>query len=81
MTLTGNPPSLTLWLCRCPCAPVGIDCNVATYYLTDSSRKTLICSGIITAFFRIITSAKKGGEVKLVLRSPIRVGILYRRGG
>jgi hypothetical protein len=66
-----EPPSRTLWLCRCLCAPVGTDCNVATYYLTDSRRKTLICSGIITAFFRIIASAKKGGEAKLVQRSVL----------
>ena len=46
--------------------------NVATDYLTNSRRKTAFRSGSITAFFRIIASAKQGGEAKLVQRRPIR---------
>jgi hypothetical protein len=74
-------PLPALWLCRCLDIPAEGCCNVATYYLTNSRHRTLNCSGRITAFFRIIASAKKGGEAKLVQRGPIRAWILYRRGG
>jgi hypothetical protein len=53
-------------------------CNVATNYLTDSRRRNAICSGRITVFLRIITSAEKGGEAKLVQpgmqRAPLEKG-------
>ena len=67
-------------LCRCPYAPAGSDFNIATYYLSDSRLKTPNCSGRITAFFRIIASAEKGGEAKLVQWGTIR-GRIFTRGG
>jgi len=71
-------PSRTAGLCRCPVALCGDDCNAATYYLRDSRQKTLNCSGGIPAFFRIITSARRGGEGKLVQPGIVRGRILYR---
>jgi len=50
-------------------------CNVATYYLMNSRRKIAICSGRITAFSGIITSAKKGGEAKVVQQGTMRAPI------
>ncbi len=51
--------------------------NIATYYLTNSRRKTMINSGSITAFSGFIASARKGGEVKLVQRGILRARIFY----
>jgi len=70
------PLSRTPGLCQCRWAPGGSRCNVATYYPTNSRRKTPICSGSITAFSGNIASAKKGGEAKLVQRGTIRTRIL-----
>ena len=47
-------------------------CNVAEYDLNDSRRKTAICSGRITVFFRIIASATSGTEANEVQRGTIR---------
>ena len=68
----GNHPSRTPGLCPSQVRPDGSDCNVATGYLTDSRRKTVISSGTITAFLGNIASARMGGEAKPVQRGSYR---------
>jgi hypothetical protein len=59
-------PSRTGYLSLWGETPGGGCCNVATYCLTNSRRKTRIYSGRITVFLGIIASSKMGGEAKLM---------------